>query len=72
MVTPQNLLEKSINKQVMVILKDGRSMEGMLTGFDEYLNMVLEGTEEQNKENKRRLGTVVLRGNNVVSINPKE
>lgn len=72
MVTPQNLLEKSINKQVVVILKDGRSMEGMLTGFDEYLNMVLEGTEEQNKENKRRLGTVVLRGNNVVSINPKE
>ncbi|MCU0799369.1 MAG: LSM domain-containing protein [Candidatus Thermoplasmatota archaeon] len=72
MVTPQNLLEKCVNRQVVVILKDGRSMEGMLTGFDEYLNMVLEGTEEQNKENKRRLGTVVLRGNNVVSISPKE
>jgi len=72
MVTPQNLLEKCVNRQVIVILKDGRSMEGMLTGFDEYLNMVLEGTEEQNKENKRRLGTVVLRGNNVVSISPKE
>jgi small nuclear ribonucleoprotein len=72
MVTPQNLLEKCVNMQVGVILKDGRSMEGMLTGFDEYLNMVLEGTEEENKENKRRLGTVVLRGNNVVSISPKE
>jgi small nuclear ribonucleoprotein len=72
MVNPQNLLEKSINKQVSVILKDGRTMEGMLSGFDEYLNMVLEGTEEQNKETRRRLGTVVLRGNNVVSISPKE
>jgi small nuclear ribonucleoprotein len=72
MANPQNLLEKSINKQVSVLLKDGRSMEGKLTGFDEYLNMVLEGTEEQNKEVRRRLGTVVLRGNNVVCISPKE
>jgi small nuclear ribonucleoprotein len=72
MVTPQNLLEKSVNKQVSIVLKDGRTMEGKLTGFDEYLNMVLEGTEEQNKEVRRRLGVVVLRGNNVVSISPKE
>ena len=30
-----------------------------------------EGTEEEGKEMKRRLGTVVLRGNNVVSISPQ-
>ncbi len=71
MVMPQNLLEKTLNKQVAIKLKDGRSMEGKLVGYDEYMNMVLEGTEEETKEEKRRLGTVILRGNNVVSISPK-
>ncbi len=71
MVMPQNLLEKSIGKKVKILLKDGRSMEGTLSGYDEYMNMVLEGTEEEGKEMKRRLGTVVLRGNNVVSISPQ-
>jgi small nuclear ribonucleoprotein len=71
MVMPQNLLEKTLNKQVAIKLKDGRLMEGKLVGYDEYMNMVLEGTEEETKEEKRRLGTVILRGNNVVSISPK-
>ena len=71
MVMPQNLLEKSIDKTVLIMLKDGRTMEGKLVGFDEYMNMVLDGTEEENKGERRRLGTVILRGNNVVSITPK-
>lgn len=70
MVMPQNILEKSIDKQVSIKLKDGRIMEGKLTGYDEYMNMVLEGTEEENNGDRRRLGTVILRGNNVVSITP--
>ncbi len=71
MVMPQNLLDKSVEKEVLITLKDGRTMQGKLTGFDEYMNMVLEGTEEENKGERRRLGSVILRGNNVVSITPK-
>ncbi len=70
MVMPQALLEKSVDKRVSLLLKDGRILEGKLTGFDEYMNMVLEETAENNVSGgeERRLGTVVLRGNNVVSI----
>jgi small nuclear ribonucleoprotein len=70
MVMPQALLEKSLDKRVSLFLKDGRVLEGKLTGFDEYMNMVLDETVENNAagEEERRLGTVVLRGNNVVSI----
>ncbi|MDR1690451.1 MAG: RNA-binding protein [Candidatus Methanoplasma sp.] len=70
MVMPQALLEKSLDKRVSLFLKDGRVLEGKLTGFDEYMNMVLDETIENNAagEEERRLGTVVLRGNNVVSI----
>lgn len=68
MVMPLALLEKSIDKRVSLLLKDNRVLEGKLKGYDEYMNMVLEETEERTAEQERRLGTVVLRGNNVVSI----
>lgn len=69
MVMPLNLLEKSVDKRVSLLLKDGRVLEGKLTGYDEYMNMVLDETAERTaNSDERRLGTVVLRGNNVVSI----
>ena len=71
MVMPLSLLEKSMNKKVSLLLKDSRMLEGTLTGFDDYLNMVLEDTEETNGDQVKRLGVVILRGNNVVSIAPQ-
>ncbi|MBP5394730.1 MAG: RNA-binding protein [Candidatus Methanomethylophilaceae archaeon] len=69
MVMPAALLEKSVDKRVSLLLKDNRILEGKLTGFDDYMNMTLEETVERTAANEeRRLGTVVLRGNNVVSI----
>ena len=70
MVMPVSLLEKSVDKRVSLLIKDGRVLEGRLTGFDEYMNMVLEDTVEISSDGgaERRLGCVVLRGNNVVSI----
>lgn len=71
MVMPLALLEKTIDKRVSLLLKDSRVLEGKLVGYDEYMNMVLEETTERTAANEeRRLGTVVLRGNNVVSISP--
>jgi small nuclear ribonucleoprotein len=69
MVMPTALLEKSVDKRISLLLKDNRILEGKLTGFDDYMNMVLEETVERTAaQEERRLGTVVLRGNNVVSI----
>ncbi|MCL2143503.1 MAG: LSM domain-containing protein [Methanomassiliicoccaceae archaeon] len=68
MVMPLALLEKSIDKRISLLLKDSRVLEGVLKGYDDYMNMVLEDTEERTPEQERRLGTVILRGNNVVSI----
>jgi len=70
MVMPLALMEKTLNKKVSLLLKDSRVLEGKLTGYDEYMHMVLEDTEERNLDQVRRLGMVILRGNNVVSISP--
>jgi small nuclear ribonucleoprotein len=68
MALPLDVLEKSLNQKLSLLLKDGRVLEGKLSGYDEYMNMVLSEAEETNEDAKRRLGTIILRGNNVVSI----
>ncbi len=68
---PLDVLERSINKKMSRQLKDGRLIEGKLVGFDQYINLVLEESEEKRDETGRRLGTVILRGNNVVTISPQ-
>ena len=70
MTMPLNVLERSLNKRVSLLLKDGRSLVGKLSGYDEYMNMVLEDTEETVNDQVRRIGIVILRGNNVVTIVP--
>lgn len=71
MALPLDVLEKSVNQNLQLLLKDGRQIEGKLSGYDEYMNMVLTDVEETFNETKRRLGTIILRGNNVVSISLK-
>ena len=82
MALPLDVLERSINKKMALQLKDGRVIEGKLVGFDQYMNLVLEESEERSAPPKaegvapagpssRRLGTVILRGNNVVTIAPQ-
>lgn len=68
MVLPLDLLEKSLNVKMRLTLKDGRIMEGKLVGYDQYMNLVLEDAEEMTPERERKLGVVVLRGNNLISV----
>ena len=65
------ILEQNINKMVIVRLKGGRSLRGRLKGFDQHLNLVLEETENTtNVENVKKLGLIIVRGDNVVIISP--
>ncbi len=71
MAMPLHVMEKSVMRNVTLRLKDGRILAGKLKGYDDYMNMVLEDTEETKDDKVRRLGIVVLRGNNIVSISPE-
>ncbi|HDI07154.1 MAG TPA: RNA-binding protein [Candidatus Bathyarchaeota archaeon] len=65
------ILEESLGKTVIVKLKGGRSLRGKLKGFDQHLNLVLEDTEDtSNVENVKKLGTIIVRGDNVMLISP--
>ena len=69
---PLHILERNLSKHVEIRLKDGRFLEGKLTGFDDYMNLVLEDTTETFEDTERKLGIVILRGNNLISISPKK
>ena len=68
---PLDILNKALENPVLIKLKGGVEFRGKLRGFDIHMNLVLEDAEEI-KEGKsiRRLGTVVVRGDNVVFISP--
>jgi len=55
---PLDVLEASLGDTVTVRLKDGEVFEGELSGYDQHMNLVIEGED-----------TTIIRGDNVVSIN---
>lgn len=71
MPLPLDVLDDHIDAELTLRLKDGRVLEGTLAGYDQYMNLVLEEVEEDHEGSTRRLGTVILRGNNIVSVLPK-
>ncbi len=68
MALPLDVLDKAMNQKLRLLLKDGRTLEGKLLGYDEYMNLVVDDVEESKADTKIRVGRIILRGNNVVSI----
>jgi len=65
------ILEESLRKIVLVRLRGGKRLRGKLKGFDQHLNLLLEETEDITIADKsRKLGTIILRGDNVIIISP--
>ncbi len=68
--TAHKILMESLGSIVLVKLKGGREVRGRLKSFDQHLNIVLEDAEELKGENTRKLGTIIVRGDNVILISP--
>lgn len=68
---PNKKIQSLVGKVIQVEMKgEPCVLEGMLTSVDDYLNLHLSGANEiLEGEKKRSLGSVILRGNNVVLIN---
>ncbi len=65
------VLDESVGKIVLIKLKGGKVIRGSLQGYDQHMNLLLEQSEEIIEEGKTNsLGTIVVRGDNVVIISP--
>jgi len=67
MPLPLQQIVTLVDKRISVLLKDQRILEGRLVGYDDFMNLVLADTIEKG-EQERKLGKVVVRGNNIVRI----
>jgi small nuclear ribonucleoprotein len=74
---PLDVLEESLNTTVTVELKDGSSYYGLLAGYDQHMNVVLEADDVGVDADDAALGeldvesvedTTIIRGDNVVTI----
>jgi small nuclear ribonucleoprotein len=62
-------LEKLLNTMVKVRVRDGRRLEGLLTQYDEYMNLLLENVEEYSGEEiVGRHKLMVVKGGNIQAI----
>ncbi|KAL2847888.1 hypothetical protein BJX68DRAFT_105268 [Aspergillus pseudodeflectus] len=70
-------LSKYMDKEVRVKFNGGREVAGILKGFDQLMNLVLDDVKEsmrddEGNENTRSLGLIVARGTLIVLISPAD
>jgi small nuclear ribonucleoprotein G len=64
-----SLSSRYIDKQLAIKLNGSRNVTGVLRGFDQFMNLVLEDTVEVVSATERnQIGMCVLRGNSVLMI----
>eukprot|EP00200_Dunaliella_tertiolecta_P001804 CAMPEP_0202349970 /NCGR_PEP_ID=MMETSP1126-20121109/7236_1 /ASSEMBLY_ACC=CAM_ASM_000457 /TAXON_ID=3047 /ORGANISM="Dunaliella tertiolecta, Strain CCMP1320" /LENGTH=74 /DNA_ID=CAMNT_0048941861 /DNA_START=103 /DNA_END=327 /DNA_ORIENTATION=+ len=68
-VTPPEL-KKFMDKKLNIAMNANRQITGTLRGFDQFMNLVLDGTVDV--KNKVDIGMVVVRGNSIVTIEALE
>lgn len=61
-----------LDKRIMVILRDGRHLIGILRSFDQFMNLILEETFERivvrGEYSDISLGLYIIRGDNIVVL----
>jgi len=67
----ERVLDASLGKTVLIKLRGGRTLRGTLEGFDQHVNLVLKDAENVSDPSAAvDLGTIILRGDNVIMISP--
>jgi small nuclear ribonucleoprotein len=68
---PLEILDQALNRQpVIVCLKGGREICGVLQGYDVHMNIVLDKAEEEVDGEIVKYGTLIIRGDNVIYLSP--
>lgn len=72
MERPIDVLNNAKGKRVLIKLKKGNEISGILQAMDLHLNMWLEAAEQVSEGEKVKLGTILVRGDNILYVSPEK
>ncbi|MBI5347060.1 MAG: hypothetical protein HZB66_00430 [Candidatus Aenigmarchaeota archaeon] len=72
MERPIDVLTGAKGKRVLIQLKRGTEISGILHAMDLHLNMWLEDAEQIEEDKKTKLGTILVRGDNILFVSPEK
>lgn len=62
-------LSRFVDQRVRTRLNGGRAVEGVLRGFDPFLNLVVDEATELRRDGRRiPIGCVVMRGSSIIMV----
>ncbi len=67
------LMNDSKDKVVLIRFRNTKTIQGILKEFDIHMNLTLEDAEDISDENPEKLGKILIRGDNILTVSmPKE
>ena len=67
---PIDALDRAKGKKVIVKLKNGEEITGVLRALDLHLNLWIDEAEIKKNDSKIRFGTILVRGDTIVYASP--
>jgi small nuclear ribonucleoprotein len=67
---PIDALDRAKGKKIMVKLKNGEEVMGILKALDLHLNLWIDEAEIQKNDNKIKVGTLLIRGDTIIYASP--
>lgn len=67
---PIDALDRAKGKKIMVKLKNGEEITGVLRALDLHLNLWIDEAEIRKNDSSVRMGTVLVRGDTIVYASP--
>ena len=64
----QRTMEKNLGKEVLILMRWGVSIRGVLKAVDAQLNCIIENADELVEGEMKSLGTVLIRGDNIIMV----
>ena len=66
------LMNNSKSKDILLRLRNNHTVHGILKDFDVHMNLTLDNAEDVSDEKPVKLGTILLRGDNILAVSLPE
>ena len=63
-----NIMEQNVGREILIVLRWGMSIRGILKAVDAQMNVLIEKADEIVDGELKPLGTILVRGDNIIMV----